>query len=82
MDWNGEIFCGIKLKWDYDKKTVDTSMPNCVIKALARLNRSPPIKLQHSPHPCNAPVYGQKRQFFIPTITNKKLTPDQLKHCQ
>ena len=20
IDWNGENFCGIKLKWDYDKK--------------------------------------------------------------
>ena len=57
-------------------------MPNYVNKALARLHRLLPIKPQHSPHPYNAPIYGQKRQFFIPNITNGKLAPDQLKYCQ
>ena len=57
-------------------------MPNYVSKALARPNNPPPIKPQHSPHPYNAPIYGQKRQFAIPTITNEKLTAAQLNHCQ
>ena len=57
-------------------------MPNYVSKALARPNNPPPIKPQHSPHPYNAPIYGQTCQFVIPTITNKKLTYDQLNHCQ
>ena len=57
-------------------------MPNNVNKALVRIHRSPPIKPQHPPHPYNALIYTHKRQFFIPTITNKKLTPAQLKHCQ
>ena len=57
-------------------------MPNYVKKALALLHHTPPIKLQHSLHPYNAPIYGQKRQVVIPTITNEKLTPTQLKHCQ
>ena len=57
-------------------------MPNYVNKALATLHHYPPIKDQHSPHPYNAPVYGQQRQFFITAITNEKLTPTQLKHCQ
>ena len=82
IDWNGEIFCRIKLKWDYDRKTVDISMPNYVNKALARLHHPPPIKPQHYPHTYNAPIYGHKCQFVIPTITNEKLTPAQLKHCQ
>ena len=57
-------------------------MPSYVSKALARPNHPPPIKPQHSLHPYNAPIYGQKRQFVIPTITNKKLTPAQINHCQ
>ena len=57
-------------------------MPNYVNKALAYLHHPPQIKPQHSPHLYNAPIYGQKRQFFIPTITNEKLTPAQIKHCQ
>ena len=66
------MLCGITLKWDYEKKTVDISMPNYFNKALAHLQHPPLIKPQHSPHPYNAPIYGQKRQFFIPTITNEK----------
>jgi hypothetical protein len=26
-DWSGDLYCGIKLDWDYDKRTVDISMP-------------------------------------------------------
>jgi hypothetical protein len=26
-DWDGELFCGITLGWDYENKTVDLSMP-------------------------------------------------------
>ena len=57
-------------------------MPNYVNKALATLHHSPPIKDQHSPHPYNTLIHGQKHQFVIPPIINEKLTPTQLKHCQ
>ena len=60
IDWNGEFFCGIKLKLNYDKKNVEIYMPNYVNEALARIHRSPPIKPQYTPHPYNDPVYGQK----------------------
>ena len=63
-------------------KTVDLSMPNYVNKDLARQHHPPLIKPQRPPDTYNAPIYGQKRQFVIPTITNEKLTPAQLKHCQ
>ncbi|KAL7483627.1 hypothetical protein ACHAW6_009271, partial [Cyclotella cf. meneghiniana] len=32
VDWKGELFCGIKLDWDYKKQTVDLSMPNYIPK--------------------------------------------------
>ena len=54
-------------------------MQNYVKKALARLHHPHPMKTQHYPHPYDATIYGQKRQIFIPTITNEKLTPAQLK---
>ena len=57
-------------------------MQNYVNKVLARIHHPPPIKTQHSPHPYNAPIYFQKCKFVIPTITNEKLTPAQLNHCQ
>ena len=57
-------------------------MPNYFNNAIAHLHHTPPINPQHPPHPYNAPIYGQKRQFFIPTINNEKLTTVQLKHYQ
>ena len=57
-------------------------MPDYVNKALARLHHYPPINPHNYPHLYNAPVHSQRRQFVIPNITNKKLTPTQLKHCQ
>ena len=82
IDWNVGIFFGIQLKWEYDKKNIFISMPNCVNRDIACLYHYHQIKPQHPPNPYNVPVYGQKRQFVIPTITNKKSTPNQLKHCQ
>ena len=61
IDWNDEIFCGIKLKWDYYRKTAILFMPNYVNKALERLQHPPTINSQHPPHAYNAPIYGQKR---------------------
>ena len=53
-------------------------MPNDVNKDIVRIHHPPPIKPQQKPHPYNAPIYGQKRKFVIPTITNEKLTSAQL----
>ena len=57
-------------------------MPNDVRKALACLHHSPPIKIQSSFYSYNDTGYDQKFQYIIPITANKKLTPDQLKHCQ
>jgi hypothetical protein len=78
---NGEIFCGIHLKWDYKNHTVDLTMPKYVSKALARLQHPAPKQPQHSPHPYAAPAYGQKQQFAKP-ISTRHLTPAQTKYCQ
>ena len=31
-DWEGKIYCGISLEWNYDERYVDTSMPQYVKK--------------------------------------------------
>jgi Reverse transcriptase (RNA-dependent DNA polymerase) len=33
-DWSGELYLGIQLKWDYDNRTVDLSMPTYIAKCL------------------------------------------------
>ena len=37
VDWAGELYCGIKLAWDYDNQFVDISMPTYVSKQLLAL---------------------------------------------
>jgi hypothetical protein len=56
-------------------------MPNYVQKALSRFKHPPPSKPEHSPHPWNAPKYGQRHQY-APTITPNTLTPQQQKQVQ
>ncbi len=31
QDWSGKNFCGLKFKWNYEKRFVDMSMPNYVL---------------------------------------------------
>jgi hypothetical protein len=50
VDWTGSLFCGITLTWDYNKQTVDLSMPGYVTSALAEFNFTPSAKPEHQPH--------------------------------
>ena len=34
--WDGALYCGITLKWDYEKQHVDLSIPNCVYNVIER----------------------------------------------
>ena len=36
FDWDGELFCGVKLEWYYQTRTVDLSMPGYITKLLQR----------------------------------------------
>ena len=50
-DWNGSLsFCGITLNWDYNRCTIELSMPNYVNKALLPFHHPTPTKPEHSPH--------------------------------
>ena len=37
-DWTGGLYIGIFLKWNYNKRTCNISIPNYVSKALEKLN--------------------------------------------
>jgi hypothetical protein len=66
-DWTGSKYCGLTLTWDYDKRTVDKSMPGYIERALLRFAHPHPSKPQHSPHAWTKPNYGAKTQFVICT---------------
>ena len=50
QDWDGELYCGIKLKWNYDERTLDISMPGYIVKQLQKYKHDTPTRPQHCPY--------------------------------
>ena len=60
VDYEGNNYCGLTLKWNYPLGHVDTSMPKSIPEILKKLNHASPSRPQHSPHK-HAPIqYGEK----------------------
>ena len=49
-DWEAKLYIGIRLKWDYIKRTVDLSVTGYVTAALQRLRHQLKNTRQSSPH--------------------------------
>ena len=49
-DWTGNLYCSIKLKLDYNNRTLDISMPGYIIKQLKKYKQNCPECLQHCPY--------------------------------
>lgn len=60
QDLSGALYCGLLLQWDYDKQTVNLSMPGYIEAALNKFSHNKPIKPQHSSHASMLTIYGQK----------------------
>ncbi|KAL7479933.1 hypothetical protein ACHAW6_007838 [Cyclotella cf. meneghiniana] len=65
IDWEGKLYCGISLNWDYQKRTVDISMPGYIKKLLQRFQHEC-SKPQHSPFNCSPKRYGKDAQLLLP----------------
>jgi hypothetical protein len=79
-DWDGMLFCGITLDWDYQARSVDLSMPSYVVKALREFQHTEPTKAEHQPHRNNELQYRVKLQLTDPIDTTAPLTASQT-HC-
>ena len=73
-DWNGSLFCGISLEWDYIKRTCRLSMPNYIKMVLLRFHHTTPQTKEDSPAMHIPPKYGAKIQSPIPPDTSKPLS--------
>ena len=62
IDPQGQLFVGIKLKWDYERITLDTHIPNYVPAALNRYQHPKPSRPQHAPAKPTPTQYGSKIQ--------------------
>ena len=62
VDWKGELFVGIKLEWDYERRILDTHVPGFVKKALHKYQHPRPKKPQHAPAKATPIKYGANNQ--------------------
>jgi hypothetical protein len=62
-DWGVKVYSGITLKWDYEKRTCDISMPRYVNNVLNKFQHDSPKTPQHTPSKYVTPVYGAQAQY-------------------
>lgn len=72
VDWEGKLYCGISLDWDYENRTVDISMPGYIKKLLQRFQHELK-KPQHSPYKCAPRAYGKDSQLPLPVDESPRL---------
>jgi hypothetical protein len=68
-DWTATVYSGMTLKWDYNKRTCDISMPGYVSNVLSKFQHDPP-----STH--NIPLHGTSRRSTVP----RPNMPRKMKH--
>jgi hypothetical protein len=81
VDWDGNVFLGIHLEWDYENRTVKLSMPGYVKNALRRFNHKPTNHNQTSPHPYTRPTYGAHIQY-ADNLLPPNISPEQREFIQ
>ena len=73
-DWEGSLYCGIALKWEYDAKTLNISMLGYIAKLLLKFKHGNPCNVQSSPYKVPPNIYCKGAQYPMPDNTLKKKT--------
>ena len=81
-DWEGTLYCGITLKWDYIKRTCELFIPGYIRRALQIYQHRAPRKPQHSPHPWTKQQYGVNIQWTEEVDESAELNPGETKRVQ
>ena len=82
VDWTGELYAGINLKWNYQEKWLDASTDGYVDKLQQRCSHSIPHTPQHSPSSAPKKVYGAAAQATILPDETAKLDEEKIKLIQ
>ena len=67
----GETFCGLTFNWNYEAGYVDMEMPGYVPNALNRLQHTPKLSPQYSPH------HQTGFKYFTPGTLQYSTSPDE-----
>jgi hypothetical protein len=62
-DWEGKLYSGMSLKWDYKNRTCDISMHGYVSNVLSKFQQESPKHPQHTPSIYVTPVSGEETQY-------------------
>jgi hypothetical protein len=81
-DWEGTLYCGITLQWDYANRTLDISMPGYIQRLLAKFDHKKPKTPQHSPHRAPPKKYGVSAHDPIPPDTTPAIDAPRIKIIQ
>jgi hypothetical protein len=81
-DWDGNLYCGICLKWDYNAHTLEISKPGYIIKQLQKYKHASPPKPQHCPYAPQPKQFGSKAQRLLSPDTSPPLSDADIKHIQ
>ena len=76
-DWEGNLYCGITLDWNYIERWVDISMPGYIKRLCQRCEHISPKKTQHSPYRAQPNIYGTVAQDSIPTDDSPRINDEQ-----
>ena len=81
-DWDGDLYCGIRLKWDYHCNTLDISMLGYICKQLQKYRHNCPKPSQRCPYSPLPKQYGSEAQRPLPLDTSPPLLKDNIKQVQ
>jgi hypothetical protein len=76
--WEGTVYSGMTLKWDYHQRTCDFFMPGYVTTVLNKFQHDIPKHPQHTPSKYVTPIYRAKTQYTTrdetPLLPTKQCT--------
>ena len=81
-DWDGCLFSGLTIQWNYADKYVDISMPHYIPDMLHRFQHPPPKKHQGAPHSWTIPTYGASVQYATPPDDSPILSAAEITDIQ
>ena len=81
VDWKGELYCGVSLRWNYNEGYVDSSMPGYARKQLKKYNHISKRKV-HTPLQPLPRKYGQAAQEPLPIDDTQPLEKDDKKFIE
>ncbi len=78
-DWSGDLYCGINLKWDNIKRTLEISMPGYIKRQLLKYKHIVAPRPQHCPYSPEPRKYGSEAQAPLPPDTTQWLDKNEIK---